>query len=366
MKLKYTTKPKNFMAKIIAFIGKPGSGKDTVTKILSEKLKIPLIVVGDLLREEVEKGTELGKKIASILARGEIVQDEIVAEIVKKKIAELKDAKVILLNGYPRTPKQAELLDVDYVIELVVSDETVFERLTLRRVCPKCKRVYHLKHMPPKEDELCDVCKVKLVQREDDKEEVVKYRLRRFYDEIEPIREKYRNRNALIEIDAEKSVEEVVNAVEKTIEKIQGGDRMKMIYRVLIGLSAGIDAIFPSGAQDIVNSISVNVGREIGKELKERGANKDMSIKEIFDMLAEELKLGDEFEIEEKENEIELKIKSCNVCPKKVGGYPIRKTACPVGGIIIGILKEVKEEDYSPVPELIPGEECKIILKKEV
>ncbi len=211
------------MAKIIAFIGKPGSGKDTITKILSEKLKIPLIVVGDLLREEVKKGTELGKKIAPILARGEIVQDEIVAEIVRKKIAELKDAKVILLNGYPRTPKQAELLDVDYVIELVVSDETVFERLTLRRVCPKCKRVYHLKHMPPKEDELCDVCKVNLVQREDDKEEVVKYRLKRFYDEIEPIREKYRSRNALIEIDAEKSVEEVVNAVEKTIEKIQGG-----------------------------------------------------------------------------------------------------------------------------------------------
>ncbi len=213
------------MPKIIAFIGKPGSGKDTITKILSEKLKIPLIVVGDLLREEVEKGTELGRKIAPILARGEIVQDEIVAEIVKKKISELKDAKVVLLNGYPRTPKQAELLDVDYVIELVVSDETVFERLTLRRVCPKCKRVYHLKHLPPKEDELCDVCKVKLVQREDDKEDVVKYRLKRFYDEIEPIREKYKSKNMLIEIDAEKSIEEVVNTVEKIVEKIQGGDR---------------------------------------------------------------------------------------------------------------------------------------------
>lgn len=209
---------------IVAFIGKPGSGKDTVCKALSEKTKWPLIVTGDLLRKEVEKGTELGKIIAPILAKGEIVKDEIVAEIISNELKS-KNSDVVLLNGYPRTEKQARILEdifsqkIDMVIEIVVSDQTVIERLTLRRYCPKCGRIYNLKFFPPKEDELCDKCGEKLVQRNDDKEEVVKYRLKRFYDEIEQIREFYRKRNALFEVNGERSVEEIVEEIENLIKK---------------------------------------------------------------------------------------------------------------------------------------------------
>lgn len=208
----------------MAFIGKPGSGKDTVCKALSEKTKWPLIVTGDLLRKEVEKGTELGKIIAPILAKGEIVKDEIVAEIISNELKS-KNSDVVLLNGYPRTEKQARILEdifsqkIDMVIEIVVSDQTVIERLTLRRYCPKCGRIYNLKFFPPKEDELCDKCGEKLVQRNDDKEEVVKYRLKRFYDEIEQIREFYRKRNALFEVNGERSVEEIVEEIENLIKK---------------------------------------------------------------------------------------------------------------------------------------------------
>lgn len=209
---------------IVAFIGKPGSGKDTVCKALSEKTKWPLIVTGDLLRKEVEKGTELGKIIAPILAKGEIVKDEIVAEIISNELKS-KNSDVVLLNGYPRTEKQARILEdifsqkIDMVIEIVVSDQTVIERLTLRRYCPKCGRIYNLKFFPPKEDELCDKCGEKLVQRNDDKEEVVKYRLKRFYDEIEQIREFYRKRNTLFEVNGERSVEEIVEEIENLIKK---------------------------------------------------------------------------------------------------------------------------------------------------
>lgn len=208
---------------IVAFIGKPGSGKDTVCKALSQKNKWKLIVTGDLLRKEIEKATSLGKIIAPILAKGEIVKDEIVAEIIYNAL-KTKNSEIVLLNGYPRTEKQAKILEekfsqkIDMVIEIVVSDKTVFERLTLRRYCPKCGRIYNLKFLPPKKDELCDNCGEKLIQRNDDKEEVVKYRLKRFYDEIEQIREFYKKRNALFEVNGEKSVAEIVEEVENLIK----------------------------------------------------------------------------------------------------------------------------------------------------
>jgi len=209
---------------IVAFIGKPGAGKDTVCRVLSQKNNWKLIVTGDLLRKEIEKGTPLGKIIAPILAKGEIVKDEIVAEIIYNAL-KTKTSEVVLLNGYPRTVNQAKILEekfnqkIDMVIEIVVSDKTVFERLTLRRYCPKCGKIYNLKFLPPKKDELCDNCGEKLIQRNDDKEEVVKYRLKRFYDEIEQIREFYKKRNAFFEINGERKIEEVVKEIENLIKK---------------------------------------------------------------------------------------------------------------------------------------------------
>ncbi len=211
---------------IIAFIGKPGSGKDTISRALAQKNSWPLIVTGDLLRKEVEEGTELGKKIAPILARGEIVNDEIVAGIIAKALEEAESkSNVVLLNGYPRTLNQAKILEekfgksIDMVIEIEVSDNTAIERLTLRRYCPKCGRIYNLKFFPPKRDELCDECGEKLVQRNDDKKEVVLYRLKRFYDEIRAIREYYQERKALVKVNGERKVEEIAKDIEEEIRK---------------------------------------------------------------------------------------------------------------------------------------------------
>lgn len=215
------------MAKLIAFIGKPGSGKDTVCRALEKKHGWPLIITGDLLREEVRKQTEIGRRIAPVLAKGEMVSDELVAEIIINAVKKMRDQKVILLNGYPRTLKQAEILEeklqnenisVSMVIELVVSDETVKDRLTLRRYCPKCGRIYNLKFSPPKSNETCDADGEKLVQREDDREEVVEYRLKRFHEEIKPIREFYEKRNLLFRINAEGNAEEIIKEVENLIK----------------------------------------------------------------------------------------------------------------------------------------------------
>ncbi len=140
---------------------------------------------------------------------------------------------------------------------------------------------------------------------------------------------------------------------------------MKMIYRVLIGMCAGIDNTFPSGAQDIVNIIGASIGTEIAKELKARGINENSTTQEIFDKLGEEFKIADDIRIVETDDGVEVEIKGCNVCPKKVGGYPIRKTACPVGGIVAGMLREIRGALLSITPDLIPGEKCKITIKKE-
>ncbi len=207
---------------IVAFIGKPGSGKDTISRELSRRKGYPLVVTGDLLREEAKKDSELGKYIRERINRGEIVDDSIVAEIVARELEKYRDKKVVLLNGYPRTPNQIKELEkrgfkIDLAIELDVPDDIVVERLCLRRMCPKCGRIYNLKYNPPKEDELCDCCKVKLVQREDDKEDVVRYRLKRFYDEIEGIRKHFESAGRLVKIDANRSIEEIVRDVEKCL-----------------------------------------------------------------------------------------------------------------------------------------------------
>lgn len=141
---------------------------------------------------------------------------------------------------------------------------------------------------------------------------------------------------------------------------------MKLLYRTLIGTCAGIDEFFPSGAQDLVNSIGQKIGSELGKEFKNRKEiSGEDSLKEILEKMESEFKLGDEVELEEGEKEFKISVKGCNVCPKKVGGYPIRKTACPVPGILRGILEDVKGKKISPVPELKPGKECEIVLKEK-
>ncbi len=214
------------MKEIIIFIGKPGSGKDTISRRVAEKLNIPLVIAGDLLREEVKRGSEIGKKIKDILERGDLVEDEIIISLLLKKIGET-EAKTIILNGFPRSYRQGKIFekkikemgyDIALVFELDIPDEVVYDRIVLRRVCPKCGRVYNLKFNPPKNDEKCDFDGEKLIQRDDDKEDVVKHRLEKFYEEIDLIRDMFKKEGKYYVIDADRSIEDVVKDVKKIIE----------------------------------------------------------------------------------------------------------------------------------------------------
>ena len=163
----------------IVLIGLPGTGKTTVGKILSSKLSFPLIGVGDLLREEAKKETEEAKIIKEYLEKGLIVPVEITNKILLRK---LKNLSEFILEGYPRNVEQAKFLLTHFpdvkVVLLKTPVEIIVQRLSSRRVCPKCGRIYNMIFDPPQNDEICDICKVKLVRREDDEPELIRKRIK--------------------------------------------------------------------------------------------------------------------------------------------------------------------------------------------
>ncbi len=198
----------------LVLLGAPGSGKGTQAKSISDHFKIKKIVLGDILREEVKKGTELGGKVRGYMQKGLLVPDDIVALVIKEHI----DNQGFVMDGYPRNINQAHILDeilqeknitLDRVIYLDVTQDTVMERLLGRRVCKRCGANYHIKNMPPKVENVCDICGGELVQREDDTYEVTKKRWEVFQKEAEAILDYYRKKGILISVDANKNAEEV-------------------------------------------------------------------------------------------------------------------------------------------------------------
>ena len=194
----------------IVVLGPPGAGKGTQAEMLERELGLKHLSTGDILREEVRKETELGKRAEKYMKSGELVPDDLIVEMMEKEISKYDN---FVLDGFPRNLKQAEALDkmcrIDKVILLEVPDEVILERLSLRRSCPKCNRVYHLKYNPPKENEICDYCGAKLYQRDDDKEEVIKKRLEVYRKETEPIAKFYREKGILVKVNGSKSIEEI-------------------------------------------------------------------------------------------------------------------------------------------------------------
>ena len=198
------------MAKTLIFLGPPGAGKGTQAERLVEEKGFVQLSTGDILREAVKKGTELGKKAKEYMDAGKLVPDDLIIGIIEEKLKEL-EGKDIILDGFPRTIPQAEALEkmlphvgrkLDAVILFDVPDEVVIERISGRRIDPKTGKVYHIKYNPPPEG-------VEVIQRDDDKEEVVRNRLKVYHKQTAPLIEFYKKENLLKVIDATQPPEEV-------------------------------------------------------------------------------------------------------------------------------------------------------------
>jgi adenylate kinase len=176
----------------IILLGPPGAGKGTQAKFLSENYNIVKIATGDMLRQAVESGTPLGMMAKQIMENGELVPDEIMIELVKERLKKPDAKNGFLLDGFPRTIPQAEALQnagirIDYVIEIVVPDDEIIQRLSGRRVHATSGRVYHIHHNPPREAHKDDLTGEPLIQREDDREETIKNRLSVYYKQTQPL-----------------------------------------------------------------------------------------------------------------------------------------------------------------------------------
>jgi len=206
----------------VVLFGAPGSGKGTQADKISKLLSIKKISLGDLLRKEVKEESALGKEVKNYMDKGMLAPDELVSRVIEQN---LNDSG-FLLDGYPRNLQQAEKLDdilsqqnkiLDICIYFIVGQQAVIDRLSQRRVCPDCGVNYHLVNMPPKSQGLCDSCGGKLIQRRDDQPEVISKRWDVFSGENEKVVNFYRQKNKLVEIDAEGSADEVLLRVKEKI-----------------------------------------------------------------------------------------------------------------------------------------------------
>ena len=228
------TKVKEVLYMTIIMLGAPGTGKGTVAGILSEKLDIPQVSTGDIFRKNIKEQTELGKLANEYISKGNLVPDEVTIDIVKDRLKQDDVQKGIILDGFPRTVKQAEALDeilkqegkeVDIVINLETPEEEIIERIVNRRVCSnqECKTVYNLILNTPKKENVCDKCGAELVQRADDNVETVKSRFRNYIDQTSPLVEYYTKTGKLQTELVSKSVnklgkdvaEDIVNILKK-------------------------------------------------------------------------------------------------------------------------------------------------------
>lgn len=182
----------------IILLGPPGAGKGTQAKLIMDRFNIPQISTGDMLRAAVKAGTELGEKVKAVMASGALVSDDIIIALVKERIKEADCANGFLFDGFPRTIPQAEALanagvDIDHVVEISVNDEEIVARMSGRRVHEGSGRVYHVINNPPKNPGVDDVTGEALIQREDDREEIVRTRLQVYQDQTRPLVDFYRN-----------------------------------------------------------------------------------------------------------------------------------------------------------------------------
>lgn len=194
----------------IIMLGAPGAGKGTQAKMIADKYQIPHISTGDIFRANIKNGTELGREAKTYMDKGELVPDELTVRILLDRVAQPDCEKGYVLDGFPRTIPQAEVLDqeltkrnekIDYAINVEVPDENIVRRMSGRRACVSCGATYHMVHIPPKKEGVCDKCGNELILRDDDKEDTVKNRLGVYHDQTQPLIEYYSGKGVLHSVD---------------------------------------------------------------------------------------------------------------------------------------------------------------------
>ena len=197
----------------IILLGAPGAGKGTQAEKICEHLNIPTISTGNIIREALKSGTEMGKKAQSYLDEGKLVPDDVVIGIVRDRLAQGDCKNGFVLDGFPRTIPQAEALDqmgivIDKVIDLQVTDEDVIQRMSGRRICEKCGASYHVQYNKPWVEGVCDKCAGTLIQRKDDHPDTVKERLKVYHNQTEPLEEYYRKKGKLSVVKGQEDVQD--------------------------------------------------------------------------------------------------------------------------------------------------------------
>ncbi len=206
----------------IIMLGAPGAGKGTQAKMIAEKYKIPHISTGDIFRANIKEGTELGKEAKSYMDKGALVPDELTVKILLDRVAKDDCKNGYVLDGFPRTIPQAEVLEealnklgdkVDYAIDVDVPDENIVRRMGGRRACVTCGATYHIEHVPPKQEGICDKCGSELILRDDDKPETVSKRLKVYHEQTQPLIDFYTKKGILKTVDGTVDMMDVFAAI---------------------------------------------------------------------------------------------------------------------------------------------------------
>lgn len=207
----------------LILLGAPGAGKGTQAEVIAEHLNIPTISTGNIIREALKSGTEMGRKAKEYMDAGKLVPDDIVIGIIQERLAQPDCAGGFILDGFPRTIPQAEALDrmgivIDRVIDIEVADETIARRVSGRRVCPACGASYHVDYKRPAVENVCDRCGDTLVQRKDDHPDTVRERLRVYHEQTEPLKGYYAQSGKLYIVEGQ---EEVADTTRLTLAAIE-------------------------------------------------------------------------------------------------------------------------------------------------
>lgn len=212
----------------IIMLGAPGAGKGTQAKMIADQYKIPHISTGDIFRANIKNGTELGMEAKKYMDQGLLVPDELTVKILLDRVAKEDCKKGYVLDGFPRTIPQAEVLDkalekigdkIDFAIDVDVPDENIVKRMLGRRACLSCGATYHMEHVPPQKEGVCDRCGKELVLRDDDREETVLNRLKVYHDQTQPLIQFYKEKGVLQTVDGTKPMQEVFDSITAILEK---------------------------------------------------------------------------------------------------------------------------------------------------